>query len=49
MYSLVIVYAPDDINEFLNFFKELTNLIDSKNTIVAGDFNKIFYPSLDWY
>ena len=49
VYSLVIVYAPDDINEFLKKFKELTNLIDSKNTIVAGDFNKIFYPSLDWY
>ena len=22
-------------------------MIDSKNTIMAGDFNEIFYPSLD--
>ena len=47
VYSLVNVYAPNDINDFLFFFKELTNFIDSKNTIMAGDFNEIFDPSLD--
>ena len=45
--SLVNAYAPNDINEKVLFFKELTNVIDSKNTIVAGDFNEIFDPSLD--
>ena len=47
MYSLVNVYTPNDINERIIFFKELTNFIDSTNTIVAGDFNEIFDQSMD--
>ena len=44
---MVNVYAPNDINEKNKKIKELTNLIDTKNTIVAGDFNEIFDPSMD--
>ena len=35
VYSLVNVYAPNDVNETIIFFKELTNFIGSKNTIMA--------------
>ena len=47
VYRLVNVYAHKEIKEKIIFYKELTKCIDSKNTIVAGDFNEIFYPSMD--
>ena len=42
------MYMPPMIlTKKIKKIKELTNLIDTKNTIVAGDFNEIFDPSMD--
>jgi len=39
---LVNIYAPNDVNQQLTFFKDLQNLLAEfaqENIVVAGDFN----------
>ena len=46
-YSFINVYAPNNVEERIQFCNNLKCYIDSKNTILGGDFNEIFDPTTD--
>ena len=46
-YSFINVYAPNNVEVGIQFFNNLKCYIDSKNTILGGDFNEIFDPTTD--